>query len=64
MADELAEVAGDPKAVTLVEWADVVHDVLPAERVTVTIAQTPEGDRSIAIHATPAYAYIIKGLHP
>jgi len=63
MADELAEVTSDPQAVTLVEWANVVHDVLPEDRLTVTITQTPAGDRDITVHAAPKFAYILEGLH-
>src|SRR4051812_47570196 len=35
VADELAEVVHDPEYVTVVEWGEVVHDVLPADRLTV-----------------------------
>src|SRR5262249_35297728 len=31
MADELAEAAHDPDAVVVVEWGDIVADVLPAD---------------------------------
>jgi tRNA threonylcarbamoyladenosine biosynthesis protein TsaE len=62
MADELSEVTADPQAVVIVEWADVVRDVLPADRLTVVIRQTPEGARNITLHATPSLGYIIEGL--
>jgi tRNA threonylcarbamoyladenosine biosynthesis protein TsaE len=62
MADELAELTGDPQIVVVVEWADVVQDVLPMARLSITIKQTPEGDRAITVHATPSLSYITEGL--
>lgn len=58
MSRELADVLGDPLAVIIVEWADVVADVLPAERVAVTIASTGEETRELSIALPPHYAYL------
>ena len=44
MQYELAESIGNPKAVTVVEWADTVHDVLPDERVVIQLRYTPDGE--------------------
>jgi len=52
VADELAEVASDPKVVVVVEWSDVVQHMLPEQRLAVTLKQTPEGNRDITFHAT------------
>jgi tRNA threonylcarbamoyladenosine biosynthesis protein TsaE len=60
IADELAEVAGDPQAITLVEWADVVQHVLPARRLTVKITQTPEGDRELTLSCPQELAYMVE----
>jgi tRNA threonylcarbamoyladenosine biosynthesis protein TsaE len=30
--------------VTLVEWADIVHQILPQDRLDITITRRPEGD--------------------
>jgi len=60
IADELAEVAGDPHAVTLVEWADVVQHVLPEKRLTVAIAQTPQGDRRLTFTGPEQLTYLIE----
>ena len=62
VADELAEVINDPAYVTVVEWGDVAHDVLPEERLTITITQTAEGNRILNYTYPPAYAYILDGL--
>jgi tRNA threonylcarbamoyladenosine biosynthesis protein TsaE len=50
IADELAEVVSDPGAIAVVEWADVVQHVLPENRVTIRILQTPEGNRQLTFH--------------
>lgn len=62
IADELAEVAGDPHTVTLVEWADVVQHVLPEERLTIAIRQTPEGARELTFSSPESLAYILEAL--
>ncbi len=62
IADELAEVLGDPQAVIVIEWADVVQHVLPADRLSITIAQTPSGTRDITFHASPAVTYLVEAL--
>src|ERR1700744_55992 len=37
MGDELSEIIADPSYVTVVEWGDIVHDVLPERRVTIKL---------------------------
>lgn len=49
MSDELAEAVSDENAVVVIEWGDIVADVLPADRITVTIAPTSEDAREIMI---------------
>ena len=62
IADEMAEIVGDPQIVTVVEWADVVQHVLPADRLTISIKQTPEGDRAFEFHYPKHLAYLVEGL--
>lgn len=47
VADELAELVGDPQVVVVVEWAGVVQHVLPEKRLTIKIEQTPKGNRRL-----------------
>lgn len=51
MANELDEVVNDPKTVTVIEWSDVVKDVLPVDRLTFTITPTSEDARAIVVAA-------------
>ena len=62
VADELAEVAGDPQYVTVVEWAEVVHHVLPTDRLTITIKQNAAGDRDLTFHYPKDLDYLMKGV--
>lgn len=62
IAEELSEVLEDPQAVVVVEWADVVQDVLPAERITITIQKTPEDARIITFNAPYKLRHVIEAL--
>jgi tRNA threonylcarbamoyladenosine biosynthesis protein TsaE len=62
VADELAEVIGDPKMVVIVEWGDIVQDVLPEERLTLAIAQTPDGHRSLTFTVPDSLTYLLEGV--
>ena len=46
---EFAESAADPKVITVVEWADVIHDILPAHRLTLTITAVDENSRRVVM---------------
>ncbi len=47
ISHELAEVIGDPACTVVVEWGDVVHDVLPPNRLKVSIGRIGEEERKI-----------------
>jgi len=51
MRDELQETAGSPDTSVVIEWADAVEDILPADRLTVTIAATGEESRRLTLHS-------------
>lgn len=51
MADQLAESLNNPNAVTVVEWGDIVQNVLPSERLSIEfkmVADNPD-ERQINI---------------
>ena len=60
VADELAEVVGDPKIVVVVEWADAVRHVLPDKRLSIKIEQTAEGDRTFKFNCHPDLTYLLE----
>lgn len=59
---ELAEVIGDPHAVTVIEWGDIVSGALPAERITITIERQPGGEnlRCLSVSSPPGLEYVYK----
>lgn len=62
MREELAEVVVNPNAVTVIEWANIVRDVLPESRLTMHIVATGEISRRYTISASPELHYITKEL--
>lgn len=59
VAAELAEVANDPQAVVVVEWGDIVRDVLPPEKITIHIKATAEDTRHMTLVYPKSLAYAI-----
>jgi tRNA threonylcarbamoyladenosine biosynthesis protein TsaE len=58
MAQELSEVLEDPQVVVVVEWADVVEDVLPDERISIRLKATAENERQLTVSLPEAYSYL------
>lgn len=56
---ELEEVLADPQAVTVIEWADIVEAVLPAERLTIRIQTTGENTRHLIMTAAEAAHHLL-----
>lgn len=63
VADELAEVIGDPHYVAVVEWGDIVHDVLPEKRLAIRFTQTGGDTRTLSFEYPAELDYLMKGLH-
>jgi tRNA threonylcarbamoyladenosine biosynthesis protein TsaE len=62
IAHELAEVIEDPKAVTVIEWGDIVETVLPAERLTIELKNQGEQQRQLSVSYPDSLRYLLKGL--
>lgn len=52
IADQLAESIDEPKVITVIEWSDVVKNVLPEHRITIALkpVETDANERAVAIH--------------
>lgn len=61
MADELHETIHDPKTVTIIEWAEIVNGVLPADRLTITITSPSENGRKVVFAAGGATSSALLG---
>jgi tRNA threonylcarbamoyladenosine biosynthesis protein TsaE len=51
MANELEEVSHDQHTITIIEWAGIIHGVLPDDRLTITITSPSETDRQVTLSA-------------
>ncbi len=59
VADELHELIGDPHAVVVVEWSDIVQHVLPDGHLKIEIKQTGEEERELTISYPESLEYIL-----
>jgi tRNA threonylcarbamoyladenosine biosynthesis protein TsaE len=62
MREELQEILEDANNVTVIEWAEIVHNVLPSERLTIHIKATGELSRHYTLVTPKNRAYMIEGL--
>jgi tRNA threonylcarbamoyladenosine biosynthesis protein TsaE len=62
IANELAESIDDASGISVIEWGDVIQDVLPSEHLRVDIKNQGEHERSITFHYPKSQAYLLKGL--
>ena len=49
MAEEIKESINSPDIITIVEWGDIIQDILPADRITIKITAPSENARIFAI---------------
>lgn len=64
VAEELSEALDNPKGIIVVEWAQSVSEVLPEDRVVITIEQLADSmdARKLNIEYPDKYTYIIEGV--
>jgi len=64
VADQLAESLDNPRAVTVVEWSDIVQDVLPPEHLIIEFKPTPAAsdEREVAVTYPEALAPLVEKL--
>lgn len=62
IAEQVSEVAQDPDAVVVVEWADVVRHVLPEDRIVVHIGALSDFHRTFRVVCPEQRAYILKDI--
>jgi tRNA threonylcarbamoyladenosine biosynthesis protein TsaE len=59
MNNMLDEVLDDPKAVTVIEWAGIVNNVLPEKRLRVEIVASGENERQLKLTYPKKYNYLV-----
>lgn len=60
VGSELEEVEGADDSVVIVEWGEIVHQVLPEERVKITIIATGEEAREFKVEYSEDVAYLFE----
>lgn len=58
VADELAESLHQPNVIVAVEWGEIVHDVLPAQRITIRLTSLGDTERTITITTPNGLEYL------
>lgn len=59
IANELSEIIDDPKAVVVVEWANIVEDLLPKTRLSIIIESIDETQRQFKLTYPTSLGYLI-----
>lgn len=54
MREELGESLDDPNTITVIEWGDIVADILPKNRLTITITAPSETERMLNVEGKGA----------
>ncbi|MEX0748901.1 MAG: tRNA (adenosine(37)-N6)-threonylcarbamoyltransferase complex ATPase subunit type 1 TsaE [Candidatus Saccharimonadales bacterium] len=63
IAEELRESIDDPKVAVVIEWSDIVSDVLPSDRLRINITVTSETARHVTVLAYgPHHAQLLERL--
>jgi tRNA threonylcarbamoyladenosine biosynthesis protein TsaE len=56
--NELSEILTDPRAVVVIEWADIMNDVLPTDRITIDLQVVSDSERHLTAHYNDQFAYL------
>lgn len=64
MNHELLDAMNDTATTVLVEWGDIVADILPAARMTISIEVTGDSSRRIIIDCAETMQYLIDWVEP
>lgn len=62
VGSELAEVEGDTDVVVVVEWGDIVHDVMPENRIKIKIEIHDNDERMLNFEYPVSYQYLFEGI--
>jgi tRNA threonylcarbamoyladenosine biosynthesis protein TsaE len=62
LRNELEELLADPNVVIVIEWASIVENILPTDRLTVAIRATAETTRVLQLHYPLRLQYLFAGI--
>ncbi len=61
MEHGLVDLIGDTRVVVIIEWGEIIHHVLPEERLTIEIQQIDIDSRDIYLSAHSSLVYLAEG---
>ena len=61
MGDEISEMMQEDSTITVIEWAGAVNEVLPSDRLVITIAAITETERQLEVTANGAHSERLLG---
>jgi tRNA threonylcarbamoyladenosine biosynthesis protein TsaE len=59
MSNMLEEFINDPKAVTVIEWAGIVENILPERKIRIEILSPEENERIFKIDYPESHSYLL-----
>ena len=62
MRDELDEAIHDQQTITIIEWGDIIADILPSDRITLQIVSPTETERKITATGRGDYEHIMEDI--
>lgn len=61
MGDEISEIMQEDSTITVIEWAGAVNEVLPSDRLVITIAAITETERQLEVTTNGAHSERLLG---
>ena len=61
MGDEISEMMQEDLTITVIEWAGAVNEVLPSDRLVITITATTETERQLEVTANGTHSERLLG---
>ena len=61
MGDEISEMMQEDSTITVIEWAGAVNEVLPSDRLVITITATTETERQLEVTANGTHSERLLG---
>jgi tRNA A37 threonylcarbamoyladenosine biosynthesis protein TsaE len=58
MKNEIEEVLSYREVITIIEWSDIVHDVLPKDRLTLRLKYLDNNKRELTFSYPDQYNYL------
>ena len=62
MADELNEALHDPINIVVIEWGEVIHDVLPRRRLKISLEYQKNDGRLAVLTYPQSMSHVVKGI--